>query len=477
MADVVANHMGQGAISDNRPTPLNDQSSYHRDCDIDYSNQTSVEVCRIAGLPDLNTGKPEIRKLLQDWVKWLVTEFGFDGIRIDTVKHVEHDFWPAFSEAAGVYSVGEVWDGNAKFVASYADGMSGLLNYPIYFPMKNFYQQKGSAQAIVSMHSEIDSAFPDPTALATFLDNHDNERWLHQKNDVSLLKNNLAYVLLARGIPIVYYGTEQGYSGGADPNNREDLWRSSFSTSTDLYRTVSLLSGARTSAGGLPDDDHVHLHATNNAYAWSRAGGDLIVFTSNTGAGTGSQYCFNAQRANGAWSSVLSSGSDTVTSDSSGNLCVQVSNGEPVVLIASNSNGGGDNNNGTMVPTASSTLAASSSVSPSSSSATSTACPTSVSVTFSARVRTQWGDTIRVAGNAPELGSWEPLEAPALTAGRYTEEDPVWSGEVDLPAGKSVEWKLLNVRSDGSVSWESDPNRGFDVPACEASVDVEAEWR
>lgn len=28
----------------------------------------------------------------------------------------------------------------------------------------------------------------------------------------------------AQGIPIVYYGTEQGYSGGNDPANRESLW-------------------------------------------------------------------------------------------------------------------------------------------------------------------------------------------------------------------------------------------------------------
>lgn len=128
MVDVVANHMGQGAINDNRPFPLNESFSYHEECNIDYNNQTSVEQCRIAGLPDLYTEKPEIRTLLQDWVKWLVTEYSFDGIRIDTVKHVEHDFWSGFSEAAGVYSIGEVWDGNPSFVASYANAMGGLLN-------------------------------------------------------------------------------------------------------------------------------------------------------------------------------------------------------------------------------------------------------------------------------------------------------------------------------------------------------------
>jgi alpha-amylase len=410
--------------------------------------------------------------LLQDWVKRLVTEFSFDGIRIDTVKHVEHDFWPAFSEAAGVYSVGEVWTGNVKQVASYASGMSGLLNYPIYYTMKNFYQQQGSAQDIVDTMAEIDTEFPDPTALATFLDNHDVPRALHENADISLLKNALAYVLLARGIPIVFYGTEQAFAGGDDPFNREDLWRSSFNTTTDLYKTIASLSFARAQAGGLPDDDHVHLHVTNNAYAWSRASGSLIVFTTNTGSGTTGHYCFNAGRANGAWDSVFSGSSSTVTSDSSGNLCVSVANGEPVVLLASNSGGGGDANNGTVIPTG--TQAPSSMTAASS---TATGCPSVVAVTFNAHVTTQWGDTVKVVGNTAQLGRWVPADAPALSADGYSDNDHLWSGTIELPAGEAVAYKLFIAKSDGTASWEDGENRSYTVPACQASGSVEVEWR
>lgn len=86
MVDVVANHVGNGAISDERPDPLNQQSSYHSDCDIDYSNQTSVENCWLSGLPDVDTQDPNIRTLYQTWIKSLVSEYSFDGIRIDTVS-------------------------------------------------------------------------------------------------------------------------------------------------------------------------------------------------------------------------------------------------------------------------------------------------------------------------------------------------------------------------------------------------------
>ncbi|TGJ83230.1 hypothetical protein E0Z10_g5535 [Xylaria hypoxylon] len=333
MVDVVANHMGMANIGDNRPEPLNQESSYHAQCDIDYSDQNSIESCRIAGLPDVNTESSEIQTLYQDWISWLVNEYSFDGVRIDTVKHVDKEFWPGFSSAAGVYTIGEVFDGDVDYLAGYADLMSGLLNYAIYYPLNRFYQQTGSSQALVDMHNEISSAFPDPSALGTFLDNHDNARWLSSKGDVSLLKNALAYVILSRGIPIVYYGTEQSYDGGNDPANREDLWRSEFDTESDLYQAISRLSAARKSAGGLAADDQSHLYVADTAYAWSRAGGDLIVLTTNGGLGSTGDHCFDTLVSNGQWNNTFGAGS--YTSDGDGNVCVSVTNGEPVVLLAS----------------------------------------------------------------------------------------------------------------------------------------------
>ncbi|KAK7432932.1 hypothetical protein QQZ08_000403 [Neonectria magnoliae] len=332
MVDVVVNHMGS-PISDNRPEPLQQDSSYHSSCDIDYSSQSSIEQCRIAGLPDINTQSSEIRTLFQNWISWLVDEFSFDGVRIDTVKHVEKDFWPGFVSAAGVYTIGEVFDGNPSYLSGYANLMPGLLNYAIYYPLNRFYQQTGSSQDLVDVHNDVSSAFPDPAALGTFFDNHDNARFLNQKNDVSLLKNALAYVILARGIPIVYYGTEQSYGGGTDPANREDLWRSGFNTNANVYQAISRLSEARSAAGGLGGNDHVHLYVADTAYAWSRAGGDLIVLTTNSGSGSSRQYCFNTRRNNGSWENTFGGGS--YSSDGSGNICVNVSNGEPVVLVSS----------------------------------------------------------------------------------------------------------------------------------------------
>ena len=57
--------------------------------------------------------------------------------------------------------------------------------------------------------------------------------------------SRLSLVYVAQGIPIVYYGTEQGFSGGDDPANREDLWRSGYSTNTQLFKLTSTLAATR----------------------------------------------------------------------------------------------------------------------------------------------------------------------------------------------------------------------------------------
>jgi alpha-amylase len=329
--------------------------------------------------------------------------------------------------------------------------------------MNNFYQQKGSAQALVDMMNTVSNTFPDPSALGTFLDNHDNARWLSVKNDQTLLKNALAYVILARGIPILYYGTEQGYAGGNDPANREDLWRSSFNTNANLYQAIKKLTSARKAAGGLAGNDHVHLYVSSNAYAWSRAGGNLVVLTTNAGSGSNAQHCFNTQKANGRWTNVYGNGG-TIAADGSGNICVSITSGEPVVLVASS---------GTPTTNPSTTTLRTSATR----TATSTACPTTVSVSITHRVVTTLGETIKITGNTGQLGNWTPANGLTLSAASYTSSNPVWTITIPMSAGSAVQYKFVKVSNGGTVTWESDPNRSYTVPTCQASASLSSSWQ
>lgn len=91
MADVVYNHVGNcagGAYDYSCITTFPKAEYYHPDCDIDYNNEWSVMNCRIAGLPDLNQSVSFVNQTLLNWTTWYVNNYTFDGLRIDTVKHV-----------------------------------------------------------------------------------------------------------------------------------------------------------------------------------------------------------------------------------------------------------------------------------------------------------------------------------------------------------------------------------------------------
>lgn len=66
--------------------------------------------------------------------------------------------------------------------------------------------------------------------------------------DLSLVKNALAFTIFSDGIPIIYAGQEQHYSGGADPANREATWLSGYSTSAPLYSFIGQTNQLRNQA-------------------------------------------------------------------------------------------------------------------------------------------------------------------------------------------------------------------------------------
>ncbi|KAK3343986.1 glucan 1, 4-alpha-glucosidase [Lasiosphaeria hispida] len=108
---------------------------------------------------------------------------------------------------------------------------------------------------------------------------------------------------------------------------------------------------------------------------------------------------------------------------------------------------------------------------------TATSGCTEVLVTFTERASTSWGQTIKLVGNHPTLGNWNPSNGVALSAAGYTSSNPVWAISVVLPVGTSLQYKYVNVAADGSAKWESDPNRSLTVPSnCDGTSSSDT-WR
>ena len=109
-----------------------------------------------------------------------------------------------------------------------------------------------------------------------------------------------------------------------------------------------------------------------------------------------------------------------------------------------------------------------------------TTCITAITVivTFAALAKTEWGQTIKIVGDVESLGSWDPSRGLALDPSQYTADRPLWSIAIELPAGESIQYKYVNIGSDGSVVWEGDPNRAYAVPlSCETAITRHDIWQ
>ncbi|KAK2677480.1 Glucoamylase [Fusarium oxysporum f. sp. vasinfectum] len=93
-------------------------------------------------------------------------------------------------------------------------------------------------------------------------------------------------------------------------------------------------------------------------------------------------------------------------------------------------------------------------------------------------VTTNFGDTIKIVGNIAALGNWDTSKAVALSASDYTSSNPVWKATISLAAGQSIQYKYINVKKDGSLTWEKDPNRTYTVPkTCATNATKSDKWQ
>lgn len=279
MVDVVANHVGPMGVDYTQIYPFNQESHYHKRCQIvDFDNQTECEICRLLDLPDLNQTVPWVRQYLIDWIKNHITQFKFDAIRIDTVPHVEKAFWKEYTEAGGVYSIGEVFRPNETYVGDYQNYMDATLNYPMWYTIKDVFGNGTSMTELTDRWSNITKNFRDPDLLGLFVDNHDNPRFLYSFPEWKRFKSALAFALNARGVPMFYYGSEQAFAGGPDPNNREPMWNN-FDPNHEIYKFIKTINQARLAQKAM-NQPFAETFVADNLYGFTR-GRFLVVLTND----------------------------------------------------------------------------------------------------------------------------------------------------------------------------------------------------
>jgi len=329
MLDTVANHTGR---YDYQAPTFPDPAMYHHNGGItDFGNPAQVENNDLAGLNDLAQEHPVVHQALLDHVRWLVASSGADGLRVDTVKHVPAPFWRDWNAAAGVYTLGEILDGSVQKVASYSYQLDASLDYPLYFAIRDAFAKGGSARALGGVLGQ-DAAYSDPLLAGVFVDNHDQPRFLCEAGGaLDRLQLALAFALTTRGVPIVYYGTEQAFADCG--NNRQDM-AGHFDANAPLYGWLQKLHAARAATPALRTGAQHERWQDDTAYAFEREDGAsaaLVAF--NTGGATRTLALHDMHVPPGTAFHDALGGAASATVDGSGGTTVTIPPRTVLVLV------------------------------------------------------------------------------------------------------------------------------------------------
>ena len=258
---------------------------YHNRGNTDFQREDEdQQYGDFAGLDDLFTEHPRVVDGMEKIYKTWVSDIGIDGYRIDTMKHVNDEFWQEFGPGVlryarqngkpEFYMFGEVYDDRpteagkaftSKFVTR--DKMQAILDFPFQAAARNFVsRQQPPARWSTSSATTTTTptATPTPTssrrssgtttwaASATSSSRTTPTPTRPSCSTASLLAHELMYFV--RGNPVVYYGDEQGFTGsGGDQLARQDMFANEVE---DWEANAGPFDNDNIGSDETPDDDN-----------------------------------------------------------------------------------------------------------------------------------------------------------------------------------------------------------------------------
>ncbi len=258
---------------------------------------------------DYDNSHEAVEAMTDNAVWWLKTT-GADGFRHDAVKHVPNNFWRRLTQKLNekiaqpenkyVYQIGETF-GDYGLVSSYVNPgqLSAQFNFELYNVASAVFLDK--ERSFAELANEMDKTLEVYGALhfmGNILDSHDKNRfmayaddditsntpdasWLGWNNPPEV--NNpynykkaeiyYAYMMSIPGLPVIYYGSEFGMTGAADPDNRRMMrFDNDLSEGEkELLNNVKKIVGIRNNHSALREGDFITLKADKNVFAYLRS--------------------------------------------------------------------------------------------------------------------------------------------------------------------------------------------------------------
>jgi glycosidase len=261
------------------PAWLNDLRLYHNRGNSDFWGESSLHG-DFVGLDDLMTENPRVVQGFIDIYGAWIEGYGVDGFRIDTARHVNPEFWQLFGPAMmnrarsrgipNFHIFGEV-AAEGVDVAQLArhtrqDKLPTVLDFGFAGAVQQTLARDAGTSVLARLYQDdvLYEGGPGMTIrLPTFTGNHDFGRlaWIIRDAKPSIGDEELlqrvklanAMMFLLRGVPVVYYGDEQGFIGhGIDQAARQDM----FASRVASYNDQSLLGSRSTTAVANFDIQH-----------------------------------------------------------------------------------------------------------------------------------------------------------------------------------------------------------------------------
>jgi len=352
--DGVFNHTGRDFFAF-KDIQKNRENSPYRDwyCNVNFGGNTEYNdgfsYDNWGGynlLVKLNQRNPEVKNYICDVIRFWVSEFDVDGIRLDAADVLDFDFMKEMRRTANevkpeFWLMGEVIHGDYTSWAN-DNTLHSVTNYHLHkalYSGHNDHNYFEIAHTVKRLY-EMGGSRPDGLKLYNFVDNHDVERIFTKLNNKAHFVPVHIMLYTLPGIPSIYYGSEFGIEGKkekfSDASLRPELVFEEWipkAENNEYVKLISVLGAVKKQTKALSYGDFKELLLTNRQYAFQRAYENTSVIVMVNNDDNASNICVSACGCE----EFVGALSGRKISASNGNLSVEIAGNSGEIWIPANS--------------------------------------------------------------------------------------------------------------------------------------------